>query len=393
MTTLKCLLVVAVMMVGVAFVSSAQASHGRVVVNCDKGHSIAGAVRRAHAGRTIIVKGVCREQIKIMRDRITIIGHGNAGFDGSNLDPSNFEFNPMISVNDAVGVVIKNLFVRNGPAEGLLVQGKSTASLENIVAYNNSNVGMLVDHARVEITGGAYEGNQAGIDTTNGASAILRGDISLQNNGIFGIAASNGAALEARGTVMNASGNQVAGVLLEGGSLAIFNFGVSQGSQILADGNGSCGFVLVGGGYLDVIAPPPLQFTGVNLISAKNNLGCGFLMGTGSKFESPFGAATVQVEGNPAGMQVSGNSDVLINGGLNIVNNFGPGLIADGAGVITLAPADPSPPPALPSVMQNNGGPDVILQFGSRATFASNVTIGTIICDGTALARGSTNCP
>jgi hypothetical protein len=192
---------------------------------------------------------------------------------------------------------------------------------------------------------------------------------------------------------MNASGNQLAGVLLEGGSLSIFNFGVSQGSQILANGNGLCGFVLVGGGYLDVVAPPPLHFTGVNLLSASNNLGCGILMTTGGKFESPFGAATIQVEGNPAGMQVSGNSDVLINGGLNIVNNFGPGLIADGAGVITLAPVDPSPPPAFPSVIQNNGGPDVLLQFGSRATFAGNVAVGVIVCDGTALARGSANCP
>jgi len=393
MTSLKCLLLAAIMMGGVGLLPSAEASNGRAVVNCDKGDSIARAVRRARAGRTIIVKGVCDEQIKITRDRIRIIGYGNAGFDGSNLDPSNFEFNPMINVEDAVGVVIKNVFVRNGPAEGLLVQGKATVSLDNVVAYNNSNVGMLVDHARVEVTGGAYEGNQAGIDTTNGASAILRGDISLQNNGIFGIAASNGAALEARGTTMNASGNQLAGVLLEGGSLSIFNFGVSQGSQILADGNGLCGFVLVGGGYLDVVAPPPLHFTGVNLLRASNNQGCGFLMTTGAKFDSPFGAATVQIEGNPAGMQVSGNSDVLINGGLNIVNNFGPGLVADGAGVITLAPVDPSPPPALLSVIQNNAGPDALLQFGSRITFADNVTVGTIVCDGTALARGSTTCP
>lgn len=391
MNGIKWILVFAIAAGTFGFVTSAQADHGRVV-NCDKGESISRAVRRARAGQTIRIKGVCGEQINIKRDRIRIVGIGDAGFDGSDLDPSNFEFNPMIGVKDAVGVVIKNVFVRNGPAEGLLVEGKSTASLENVSAHNNSNVGMLVDHARVEITGGAYEGNQAGIDTTNGASAILRGEISLQNNGVFGIAASSGAALEARGTTMNASGNQLAGVLLEGGYLSIFNFGVSQGSEILADNNGLCGFVLVGGGYLDVVAPPPLQFTGVNLLSARNNQECGFLMTTGSKIDSPFGAATIQIEGNPAGMLVSGNSDVLINGGLNIVDNFGPGLVADGAGLITLAPAGMFPPPALPSVIQNNGGPDVVLNFGSRATFASNVMVGTIACDGTALARGAV-CP
>lgn len=386
------LVVFAIVLNGAGFASSAQASHFRVV-NCDKGDSIARAVRKARAGQTILVKGVCGEQIHIKRDRIKIIGKDGAGFDGENLDPSNFEFNPMIRVTDAVGVVIRNLFVRNGPAEGLLVEGKSTVTLENVSAQENSNVGMLVDHARVEVTGGNYDGNQAGIDTTNGASAILRGDISLQNNIIFGIAASAGAALEARGTTMNASGNQIAGVLLEGGYLSIFNFGVSQGSQILADNNGACGFVLVGGGYLDIVAPPPLHFTGVNLLSAQNNQGCGFLMTSGGKIESPFGAATIQIEGNPAGMQISGNSDVSINGGLNIVNNFGPGLVADGAGLIALAPADLSPPPDLPSLIQNNGGPDVILNFGSRFIYESNAIIGSIACDGTALVRGLTVCP
>ena len=382
---------IAIAVCGGGFVTTAQADHARVV-NCNKGDSIAKAVRRARAGQTIRVKGVCDEQINITRDRIKIIGRRGAGFDGSNLDPANFEFNPMIGVTDAVGVVIKNVFVRNGPAEGLLIEGKSTASLENVAAHNNSNVGMLVDHARVEVTGGVYEGNQAGIDTTNGASAILRGSISLQNNGVFGIAASAGAAVEARGTTMNASGNQVAGVLIEGGYLSIFNFGASQGSQILADNNGACGFVLVGGAYVDIIAPPPFQFTGASLLSAQNNMGCGFLMTTGSKFESPFGAATIQIEGNGAGMQVSGNSDVLINGGLNIVNNLGPGLVADSAGLIALAPAFPSDPLSLPSVIQDNAGPDVILQFGTRAIFESNVLVGTIDCDGTALVRGAT-CP
>lgn len=378
---------------GVGATTVAHAKHYRPVVDCDAGDSLARAVRYARSGSTIRVKGVCHERIRIKRDRIRIVGRGAAGLDGTGLDDAESEFNPLIGVRDAVGIVIEDVFVRNSPAEGLLVEGKSTVILKNVTADNNSNVGLLVDHARVDVRGGQYNGNQGGIDTTNGASAVLRGEISLQNNGVFGIAASNGASLEARGTVMNASGNQLAGVLVEGGYLAIFNFSVSQGSQILAHDNGACGFVLVGGGFVDVIAPPPLQFTGVNLLSAQNNAGCGILMSTGAKFESPFGAATIQIEGNPAGMQVSGNSNVFINGGLNIVNNFGPGLIADGAGVINLAPLDPSPPPALATLIENNGGPDVILEFGSRATFATNVTVGTLVCDGTALARGAVSCP
>ncbi len=376
----------------VAFAAPAVASAGKTV-DCGAGQSLAKAVRHAPAGKTIYVKGFCDERIRIRRDRIKIVGVGHSGIDGSNLDQSDFEFNPLVRVRDAAGVVIRNMEMRNSPAEGLLVEGKASVVLKNVSARNNRNVGLLVDHARVVINEGTYEGNQAGIDTTNNASAVLRGDISLQGNGVFGIAASNGAAIEVRGANLQASGNQLAGLLLEGGSLSIFNFTVSQGSRIIADNNGLCGFVIVGGGFLDIVAPPPLQFQGGNLVSTSNNQACGFLVTNGSKIESPFGAATFQISGNPAGMLVSGNSDLIINGGLRIENNMESGLVADGAGVITLAPAVPSPPPALPSVIVNNGGPDVALTFGSRATFEANVSVGQLVCDGTALARGVATCP
>lgn len=384
--------VVAIIFVSLVFSAHAQSSPSKTV-DCNTGGSIAKALKHARPGTTIYVKGFCQERVQIKRNRITLVGLGTAGLDGSSLDPSEFEFSPLIRISDVVGTTIKDLIVRNSPAEGLLLEGKASAKLQNVSALNNSNVGVLVDHARVVVEGGEYEGNQGGIDNTNGASAVLHGDISLQGNGVFGIAASSNASVEVRGASLNASGNQLAGVLIEGGALSLFNFGVTQNSQIIADNNGLCGFVLVGGGFLDVVAPPPFHFMGGYLLSASNNLGCGFLVATGSKIESPFGAATFQIEGNPAGMQVTGNSNVLINGGLQLINNFGPGLVGDGAGTITLAPAVSSPAPALPTVIENNGGPDVILNFGSRAKFATNVSVGSLVCDGTALVQGTPTCP
>lgn len=366
---------------------------GHKVVNCDKGQSVAKALRHARPGSKIIVRGICNERIRITKPGIRLVGKGVAGFDPGDGPTDPFEFNPVIDVKDAPKVLLKNLEVRNSGAEGVIIRGQSTVRMVAMNVHSNGNVGVLVDHARLNVVDGSYDGNQGGIDAINNASVVLKGSVSLQNNIIFGIAASNGSSLELRGAALTASNNQLAGVIVEGGNLAVFNFGVSQGSQVLADNNGLCGFVLVGGGFVDVVAPPPLHFSGINLFRAQNNGGCGILMGTGSKLESVFGAATFQLEGNGVGMQVGGNSDVSINGGLNIANNFGPGLVADGAGVITLAPLDPSPPPALPTIIDGNGGPNVILNFGSRATFATNVTVGSIVCDGTALSRGSAVCP
>ena len=373
--------------------ASLHAEAGTKLVKCDQGMSLAKALRYAPPRTTLRVSGTCHEQITIKRDKIRLIGINGASIDGSQLDPSKFEFNPLIRVKDARGVVIKNLQVINGPAEGLLIEGQASAKLVNLNVTNNSNVGALVDHARVVVRDGTYSGNQGGIDLVSNAAAVLQGNIVLTNNIIFGIAAANGASIEARGGNIDASSNQLAGILLEGGNMAIFNFGTSVGTQIQANNNGLCGMVIVGGGFLDVVAPPPFHFTGVHQITTSNNGACGLLMTTGSKVESPFGAATFNIEGNAVGMNVTGNSNVLINGGLRVVNNLGPGLVADGAGVLTLAPFDPGPPPALASEISGNGGPDVVLNFGTRATFAANVTVGSVVCDGTALARGAASCP
>ena len=326
-------LIAALLIVGLTPAASA-ATVGRIV-DCDQGHSLARAVRRAPPGTTIRVRGTCHEQVVIRKDRIRLVGDANspggAGIDGHGVTNQNAEFNALVTVRDAVGVRLDRLFVRNGPAEGVLVSGQASVLVRHVNVHNNLNVGMLVDGARVEIKDSAFTGNLSGYDSTNNASTILRGDIGLTDNALFGLAASNGAALELRGGKIDASGNGAFGIIVESGYLSIFNFGVSQGSQILANRNGFLGIGLVTGGTIDVIAPGPLQNSGINLVEATENV-IGVLMQTGSRFDSPFGAATINVQRNAVGMQVGGNSDLNISGGLHVTSNGGPGLVADGAG-------------------------------------------------------------
>ena len=87
-----------------------------------------------------------------------------------------------------------------------------------------------------------------------------------------------------------------------------------------------------------------------------------------------------------AGLNLINGAGANITGGLSVRNND-TGVLADGAGTITLASIPPNP-----STLTDNSTFDVDLKFGTRTTF-DGVTIGTITCDATVLSRGSTVCP
>jgi hypothetical protein len=100
---------------------------------------------------------------------------------------------------------------------------------------------------------------------------------------------------------------------------------------------------------------------------------------------SPFGAAKFVVENNPLGMQFGQGSSAVIVGGLQVAKNT-TGILADNATGLTFVSIPPNP-----SAIQANGT-DVTLSFGTRSTI-EGVAIGTIVCDGTVLSRGTKVCP
>jgi hypothetical protein len=86
-------------------------------------------------------------------------------------------------------------------------------------------------------------------------------------------------------------------------------------------------------------------------------------------------------------LEVGEGGSALIIGGLTVQSNQIGGLLADGAGTLTLVSQTSNP-----SSIENNTGTDVDLRFGTRVTFGG-VTIGSITCDATVLSRGTTVCP
>ena len=78
------------------------------------------------------------------------------------------------------------------------------------------------------------------------------------------------------------------------------------------------------------------------------------------------------------------NAFLRLRENTTISGNAGPGLVVDGANVAVRGT----------TIQSNNGNHgDVLLNFGSGATFDGGNTFGTPIgCDGTARARGQFQC-
>ena len=193
--------------------------------------------------------------------------------------------------------------------------------------------------------------------------------------------------MEIRGASVQASHNGGGGVDIVDSQAIIFGYPESQGSMLTAHNNGAEG-IFVATGSLSFFGGAFAGTGSLATISASNNGGSGIAIGLDGAVVSPFGAAKFMIENNQQiGLEVGEGGSALIIGGLTVQNNQTGGLLADGAGTLTLVSVLSNP-----SSIQNNSGTDVDLSFGTRATFGG-VTIGTITCDTTVLSRGSTVCP
>ena len=216
---------------------------------------------------------------------------------------------------------------------------------------------------------------------------MFKGHISSAGSGSNGIAVQSGSTLEIRGASVQASNNGGGGVDIVDSQAIIFGYPESQGSILTAHDNGAEG-IFVATGSLSVFGGAFAGTGSLATISASNNGGSGLAIGLDGAVVSPVGAAKFMIENNQKiGLEVGEGGSALLIGGLTVQNNQIGGLLADGAGTLTLVSQESNP-----SSIQNNGGTDVDLRFGTRVTFGG-VTIGTITCDTTVLSRGSTVCP
>jgi hypothetical protein len=354
----------------------------RFQVDCDGGGpKLSKAIELAKPGDTIVVRGTCRERIKVTKGPLTLDGGGNAILDGAGLGPNEQEFNGLLTVDGAHGVTISGWLIRNSTGEGIFgVHGANMVIQDTVVEENFTGIGL--SNSAAEVIDSTTRYNSIGLDAYSGSTVIFRGEIDISRNTEESLTLNGKSLAEIRGGHVHVHDNVTGGVIISAeSSLVIFGFQASQTSRLTTNNNQGPGIVI---GQSQLFVAGAGFAPGAIAITSSGNAGPGVLLVNGN-ISSPFGAARLVVENNPVGMLFLQGSTATITGGLNVRNNIF-GIDADNAAGLTFATMPPNP-----SAIQSNGT-DIRLSFGTKSTI-NGVTVGTIVCDGTVLSRGTTVCP
>lgn len=343
-------------------------------VRCDRGQSLARALRRARAHTTITVYGTCYESVVVTTDNLTIRGGDNAVIDGSQ-SPGE----AVVLIDGARRFTLARIAVQNGSDQGILVTRQGQARLTEVTAQNNGTVGLSIDRSHVELVDSVLDNNgTGGMDAYSASTVLATGQLSASSNGGDGLAANGKTFFELRGATVVANQNLGTGVsIINDSRLQIFSFPEAQGSSVNADNNGFAGIGILG----SELGAVGSQFfgSGANVFGARDNAVFGFFAPTGSII-SPHATAKFIASGNGVGMLLEDGASILIVGGLDL-NKNGAGLSAHGAGTLTIVSVPPNPS----RIIEN--GIDFDLGFGTRMT-SDQVEFASISCDQTVLTRG-----
>ena len=128
-----------------------QGGPARFHVDCDGGGpKLSQAIELAKPGDTIVVRGTCRERIKVTRGPLILDGGGNAILDGAGVGPNEQEFNGLLTVDGAHGVTIRGWLIRNSTGEGIFgVHGANMVIQDTVVEENFTGIGLSNSAAEV----------------------------------------------------------------------------------------------------------------------------------------------------------------------------------------------------------------------------------------------------
>jgi hypothetical protein len=251
---------------------------------------------------------------------------------------------------------------------------------ETVVENNFTGIGL--SNSAAEVVDSTTRYNRIGLDAYSASTVIFRGEIDISRNTEESLTLNGKSLAEIRGGHVHVHDNVTGGVIISAeSSLVIFGFQASQASRLTTNNNQGPGIVI---GQSQLFVAGAGFAPGAIAITSSGNGGPGILLVNGN-VSSPFGAARFVIENNPIGMQFLQGSTATITGGLNVRNNIF-GIDADNAAGLTFASLLSNP-----SAVQSNGT-DIRLGFGTKSTI-NGMAVGTIVCDGTVLSRGTTVCP
>ncbi len=345
-------------------------------------------LRRARPGDTLLISGTCEESVTITQGPLTLKGDVNGAISGARFEPETSEFNGLITVDGARGVVISGLTVHDSPTEGVLAINGATVTIRDSVIADNQT-GVRLSQSSMSVADSEFRDHTGhGIMAITGSTLVLGGTVDIHGNLGAGLFLEGNSMAELRGAQVHTDHNSLGVIIALHSTLAVLELDSSVGSTLTARHNAAIGIQL-GQGVLMVSGEGrPVAST---LIDSSNNGGPGLLALAGSQVLSPFGTARFVMNGNPVGMILMSGASTEIRGGLEIQNNFGPGLVAHGSGVVMLrsVPDPDHPVPSdepSPSSIMNNGGPPVVADFGSRLDIRDVELVGPVICDPTVIS-------
>ena len=381
--------VVAVVVAGLLVVPALAVGGDKLVtsktikVDCSKGGKISKALEDTALELTIEVDGVCAESVLITRDRVTLRGVGS----GATIDGTSFPTPtpPGILVTGAANVSLENLMVRHW-GRGVWVQLGAGVSLLGVAFQDNGN-GLLVQGSAVKLREVTVERSGGhGIWIGEGAHAVVEGTLVTTDNGGTGLVIS-GANLEfgLAGRTIESRDNGLRGITFQVGAGAQLHVGA--GTPVIVSGNGHAGVAVYGacvsiqqldstgnGHGIWVEGASSVEVTGTIADNMWNGVRCG----DGGLVS--LRNATVSGSGL-AGVRLDGECRATLTG-VTVQGNTGAGLRLDGASTAISN-----------TTISGNTGTDVVLGFGSRASFDGGNSVGSVSCDGTELVRGDVSCP
>jgi len=327
-------------------------------VDCGAGETIANALQGRPGTLTLIITGVCNENVTVTRDDVTLVaGAGGGTVNGA--DPSA----DTITVS-ADRVRIDGLEVTGGNS-GINAIGAGNLKIENCDVHNAGRYGILI----------------------GGGSKATIHDCTVQSNGRIGIAISGSAA--ATVTSSTISSNTRDGILILGGYGQIGvndRFDAALGNTI--SNNGGPGITVLTGGSAQLVANT-ISGNGTDPAQAR------FGISVGQASANIHGGNTI-TGNNGHGVSVNASS-VSIGGtavativGLPVVTISGNGTaVANSSGVRGFNGASIAITQTTISGTLNNGR-GITLDLQSRVSlFGSNVQVVNNTLDGIAVSTGS----
>lgn len=329
-----------------------------IAVDCDDPkQTLAAAVAdKSTSDLNIVFSGTCKEYLTLQRDGVAIRGKdASAAVAGG------------IEITAARRVLLEGFTCRDNTQLEYCIGALYGASvtLHNIKVFNSNVRGVMIFNSVALVEG-------LTVDKTVSTSILIRGsDARIEGELTFSNTVEGCLLIDGVSSVFSKSGvisarDCAAGVVVQSNStlqapFATFNLNHNSfaGMMVITSGTVSYGGAIV----------------------AKNNTQSGIFVDDSSSF-APF---TNIVGGSSLTLENNGTAGVYVRGGsfAELAN------VAANTGSTYGISVDDSRLKIAHSTIANNKKADIRLLFGAHATFLEGVNIGSLICDGTELVRGS----